>query len=361
MRSETRAQVNAYANQIATLNGVTGNPAVKFTVEPTIQQKLQERIQQSADFLKRINFELVIDQEAEKVGIGTTRPIASRTNTAAGKRRIATDPTNTFYNGRYRCEQTNFDRAVPYSKLDKWRHKPEFQTLLRDVIVKQQARDVIMMGWNGLEVARDTDHVAFPLLQDVNKGWLYHIRTDAPDRVMDTGLIAGDGPKAIYLATGAEVVDAAGSNAATAGADYVNLDHLVHDLTELVDEWHRDDSELVVIVGRNLLQDKFANIIATAGDTATEMEAVSNILTLPKQIGGKRAIVVPFFPANSVLITRLDNISIYEQEGSRRRLFRDEPEYDQVANYESGNLAFVVEDYGLTALADNIVMAKKPG
>lgn len=359
MRKETRAQVTGYASQLALIYGV-GDVAMKFTVDPTIQQKLQERIQHSSDFLQAISFEFVVDKEGAKVGLGTTRPIASRTNTAGGTRRIAKDPTSTSDEGGYKCEQTNFDTAIAYNKLDKWRHKPEFQTLLRDVILKQQARDLIMMGWNGTSVAATSDIVANPLLQDVAKGWLHKIRTEATDRTLSDGVLSTAPVTAIYVADGVEVVDASASNVATAEADYANLDHLAHDLTELLDEWHRDNSELVVIVGRNLLQDKYANIIAKAGDTATEIVARDAILTLPKQIGGKRAVVVPFFPANSMLITSLENLAIYEQEGARRRLFRDEPDYDQVANYESANLDFVIEDFGLVALAENIVMGAKP-
>jgi hypothetical protein len=60
------------------------------------------------------------------------------------------------------------------------------------------------------------------------------------------------------------------------------------------------------------------------------------------------------------LITRLDNLSIYVQEGTRRRFLKDEPEYDRVVNYESVNEAYVVEDYGMVALVENIVLTTKP-
>ncbi|MCC2603008.1 phage major capsid protein, P2 family [Sphingopyxis yananensis] len=359
MRKDTRAQLLGYSSQIAMINGVD-DAAQKFTVTPTVRQKMQERIQQGSEFLSQISFETVIDKTGQKVGVGTTRPIASRTNTAGGNRRIATDPTSTSNEGIYVCAQTNFDTAIPYAKLDNWRHKPEFQTLLRDVILKQQARDMIMIGWNGTSVAATTDRVANPLLQDVNKGWLHHLRTDAPARCILDGALTTDPTKAIYVASGVEVLNAEGTNAATAKADYVNLDHLVHDLTEMLDEWHRDSSDLVVIVGRDLLQDKYSNILTAAANTPTEVEARDRILTLPKQVGGKRAVVVPFFPAKAVMITTLENLAIYEQEETRRRLFRDEPDYDQVANYESANLAYVIEDYGLAALAQNIVMGPKP-
>jgi P2 family phage major capsid protein len=234
-----------------------------------------------------------------------------------------------------------------------WAHKPEFQTLLRDTIIKQQGRDRIMIGWNGVARADTTDIVAYPLLQDVNFGWLYKVRQYAPARVLNDGALTV-GPtaatKAIYVAAGTPGTD----------VDYVNLDALVYDATELLDEWHRDDTDLVVIVGRDLVQDRFLNVINAAGDKATEMEARNRILTLPKQIGGKTAVMVPFFPANALLITSLDNLSIYVQEGTRRRQVKDAPEYDEVQDFQSVNESYVVEDYGRTALVENIVQGKKP-
>lgn len=359
MRKETRAHFLAYVSQVALLNGVADATNIKFAVEPSVQQTLHERIKHGSEFLTQISMEFVIDKSGQKVGLGATRPLASRTNTAAGTRRVATDPTDTFNDGTYNCVQTNFDHAIPYVKLDKWRHKPEFQTLLRDVIVKQQARDLIMMGWNGTTAAAQSDLATNPLLQDMAIGWLQKIRTNAAARVLLDGALTSTG-SAIYVASGVEVLNAEGTNSATAKADYASLDHLVHDLTELMDEWHRDNSDLVVIVGRDLLQDKYSNIIAASANTPTEVEARDRILTLPKQVGGKRAVVVPFFPAKSVLITTLDNLAIYEQEESRRRMVRDEPDFDQIANYESANIDFVVEDLGMVALAQNIVMGPKP-
>ena len=79
-----------------------------------------------------------------------------------------------------------------------------------------------------------------------------------------------------------------------------------------------------------------------------------------KKIGGKKAVAVPFFPANALLITSLDNLSIYAQEGTRRRQIKDEPALDQIEDYQSVNEAYVVEDYGRSALVENIVMGPAP-
>ena len=69
---------------------------------------------------------------------------------------------------------------------------------------------------------------------------------------------------------------------------------------------------------------------------------------------------MPFFPANAILITTLKNLSIYWQEGTRRRRLKDEPDLDRIANYESVNEAYVVEDYELVVLVENIVNGAAP-
>lgn len=351
MHNATRPLYTAYLGQVAVLNNVA-DATVEFSVAPAVEQKLEEIIQSESDFLTKINIFPVDQQEGDKIGVGVTRPIASRTktNSATGKRRRPIDPTDTADKGRYRCEQTNSDTAIPYAKLDLWRHRPEFQTLLSSTIVKQQARDRIMIGFNGVACAEDTDPVEFPLLQDVNYGWLYKIRTYAPARVLDDGGLTTDATKAVYVGNGEVGVE----------VDYLNLDALVVDATQLLDEWHQTDTDLVVIVGSSLVHDTVMNVINGAGNTPSEMEARNRILTLPKQVGGKLAVVLPFFPANALLITSFDNLSIYVQNGTRRRQIKDAPEFNQIEDYQSVNESYVVEDYGRTAFVENIVMSKKP-
>lgn len=360
MHNQTRPLFNALTAQVATLNGVA-DATVSFSVAPVVEQKLEENVQQSSEFLQRINFITVDAQEGAKVGVGVTRPIASRTQTDSktGKRRTPTDPTDTGDKGKYRCEITHSDVAIKYARLDQWRHRPEFQTLVRDVIIKQQGRDIIMIGWNGVACAANTDAVAFPLLQDVNYGWLYKIRTFAPTKHMAGGDITPETRNGAGVVTAGGKVYVADGEVSTQ-VDYVNLDALVYDATELLAEWHRDDTDLVVICGRNLVHAHFANFINSAGNTPTEVEARNRILTLPKQIGGKTAVMVPFFPPNALLITRLDNLSRYAQAGTRRRQIVDEPEYEQIADYQSLNESYVVEDYDQVAFVENIVLGKKP-
>lgn len=352
MKNTTRKLFNAYIDRIAGINGVAREDAsAKFAVAPVVEQRLVEKIRESSEFLSQINMIGVDQQEDVTLGLGVTRPLAGRTNTAAGNRRTPTDPTDSNQINTYRCVQTNFDWARKYALIDQWAHRPDFQVIMASAIQKQEGRDHIMIGWNGTSIAAATNRNNNPLLQDVNEGWLHKIRTNAPERVLNDGALTANPLKAIY-------VDASGD--VGVDVDYANLDALVYDAVQLLAEWHRDDTDLVAIIGRDLLHDKFLNVINAAGDKATEMEARDRILTLPKMVGGKRAIVVPFFPANAVLVTSLDNLSIYLQNNTRRRMLKDEPELDQIANYESVNVAYVIEDYERVALVENIVMGKKP-
>lgn len=371
MRNDTRVLFNAYVSQIALLNNV-GDATDKFAVAPAVEQTLEEKIKESSEFLQLINLTPVTQQIGEKLGLGVTRTLAGRTDTSGAGERNPGDPTDSDKINEYVCKQTNFDWSLRYALLDAWRHKKDFQTIIRDAILKQQGRDRIMIGFNGTSAAATTDRTANPLLQDVNEGWLHKIRTHASEQVFDDGdlTVYSNGNnrpalKAIYVKPGVELFDdeavynAAGGSA-HAVADYSSLDALVLDAKRMLPEWHRGDTELVVIVGHDLVDDKYFTIAQQTGATATEVEATDRILRSTKTLGGLPAVRVPFFPANGMLITRLDNLSIYWQEETRRRMLADEPKKDRIANYESVNEAYVVEDYELVVLVENIVLGGAP-
>ena len=63
---------------------------------------------------------------------------------------------------------------------------------------------------------------------------------------------------------------------------------------------------------------------------------------------------MPFVPKGALMVTKLENLSIYYQEGARRRTLKDVPERDRIENYESSNDAYVVEDFGCGCVAENI-------
>lgn len=333
MRNETRKLFNGFKHRIAQLNGID-DASESFAVNPEVNQTLEKRTQQSSEFLSKINFEFVDSQEGEKVGVGVTGTTASTTDTTAQEREaVDISDLNQF---RYRCEQTNYDTSIRYAKLDAWRHKKNFQTLLRDALIKQKALDRIMIGFNGTHRAPTSNKTTYPLLQDVNKGWLQHYREDAPERVMNEGTVT---PGKIIIASN--------------GGDYKNLDALVYDAVEnLIDPVYSEDTDLVVICGRGLLHDKYFPI-ANEADKNTEKVA-GQILLAKKSIGELPAYRVPYFPKGAMLITSFNNLAIYIQNETARRQIIDNPKRDRIEDFQSANEAFVVERYDAGCLIENI-------
>lgn len=334
MRNETRQAYNAYLQTIAQLNGVE-SAVTKFAVSTPVQQRLESRMQESSEFLQRINVVPVTEQNGEKLGLGVGGPIASRTNTSTTDR-ATSDPTSLEGVG-YTCKQTNFDTHITYGQLDLWAKFPDFQTRIRDLIVRRQALDRIMIGWNGTSAAAATNKTTNPLLQDVNIGWIKKYKTDSAARVL-TEVVAGSG-KVNVGATG----------------DYKTIDALVYDVIhEMIDPWYHEDPSLVVLVGSELMADKYFPLVNATQAPSEQLAA--DLVISQKRMGGRQAVRVPFMPTGTMVITTFDNLSLYYQEGARRRSIIDNPKRDRIENYESSNDAYVVEDYGRGCVVENITL-----
>ncbi|GKX48538.1 MULTISPECIES: phage major capsid protein, P2 family [Pectobacterium] len=340
MRKETRFKFNQYLSRIAELNGVeVADLDKKFNVEPSVTQTLFEKIQQSSSFLKLINMVTVSELTEEKVGIDVTGTIASTADTANGVERKTADFSK-LDAYRYFCNPVNFDYHLGYNKLDLWARFQDFQIRIRNAIIKRQALDYITIGFNGVSRAATSDRKKNPLLQDVAVGWLQKYRNDAPERVMSS-VTAEDGT---VISNTIKVGK---------GGHYANLDALVMDAFEsLVEELHRENPEMVVICGRRILTDKYFPMINKF--QANSEQLAGELIISQKTIGQLQAVRAPFFPANSIFITTLDNISIYLYEDGHRRHIIENPKLDRVENYEQVKVDFVIEDYEAGCLIENI-------
>ncbi|WP_021024754.1 phage major capsid protein, P2 family [Comamonas sp. B-9] len=335
MKNPTREKFNGYLAQQASLSGVT-DATKKFNIAPSVQQTLENRVQESSAFLKKINIVPVDEMSGDRLGLGIAGPIASRTDTSGNGERKAKE-VHDLKDKTYECKQTNYDTALRYNTLDMWAKFKNFQTKLSDAIVNQCALDRIMIGFNGTHAAPTTDLDANPKLQDVNKGWLQDLRENAPERVMARGKAVGK------VVVGGPVAD----------RDYKTLDGLVYDARhKLIDEKFTESGDLVAIVGRDLMHDKLFPIV-DGQDAPTEMLAAS-IVVSQQRLGGLQAVSVPGFPPKAVMVVSFDNISIYYQEGKRRRAVIDNPKKDQIETYESSNDAFVIENLEKACLVENI-------
>ncbi|MDC8802421.1 phage major capsid protein, P2 family [Halomonas pacifica] len=333
MQNHTRQKFNKLLSRVAELSGVPDSTQ-SFTVEPSVQQRLEDKIQESSAFLSQVNIVGVDDLKGQRLGINMSGPIAKRTDTNQHDREPRDIAELDEYG--YSCESTEFDTHMPWSKVDAWAKFPDFQIRVANMISQQQALDRLTIGFNGISVASETDRVANPLLEDVNKGWLQQYREQAPARVLTEGSTTGEvrvGP----------------------GGDYENIDALIFDATnEMIDPWHRESRELRVIAGRRLIADKYFQIAQQHGDTPSEMLALDMVVSSAR-FGRLPAIRVPKMPETSLFITPPSNLSIYWQRGSRRRYIVDNPRRKRVEDYQSSNDAYVIEDFGAGCLIENVM------
>ena len=234
----------------------------------------------------------------------------------------------------YFCRKTDFDTAIKYQKLDQWAKFKDFYARFSGQIQKRQGLDRIMIGFNGTSFAATTDIVANPKLQDVNKGWLQKMREENVARVLSSG-----------AAQGKITIGKLG--------DYKNVDALVMTLVdEMIDEVHQDNPDLVVLCNRKTVADKYFPLVNQ--DQPNSEKLAADIIISQKRMGNLPVYAVPFFPEDTILVTTFDNLSIYVQEGSRRRTVIDNPKRDQIENDESSNEDYYIEDLGLAAMAEKI-------
>ncbi|WP_439327905.1 phage major capsid protein, P2 family [Lonepinella sp. BR2357] len=341
MKQTTSQQFKQYLGNVASDNAVEFSEIFagkQFDIEPTVQQKLETAVLESSEFLGMINVITVDEQAGQALQLGVSGPIASRTNTNIKDRETKT--IHSLTDNSFLCSQTNFDSHITYAELDAWAKFPDFAARVGNVKAQRIALDRIMIGFNGEKAEKETNITTYPLLQDVNKGWLQLVKEKAPEKVMKE--------------------EHSGTNTIEIGTNktYANLDALVFSMKEdFIAAQYRNDSKLVAIMSSDLLADKYFPLINDS--QATEQLAADTIIS-QKRVGGLRAVSVPFFPKGTVLVTSLDNLSIYVQEGKMRRAIIDNPRRDRIEDLLSSNEAYVVENYDAVALATNITIVDAP-
>lgn len=328
MQSNTRVCFNRYMGQVAAANNLSTVVGEAFNYSPEAQQAFYGAVGEKADMLSRINQISVTAQLGQKIGLGVGRPIASRTNTEDHERQ--TNFVGKQEADDYFCKQTNYDHHLPYRLVDSWAHLTDFAAIYSGQIIKQVARDTLMVGWNGESAAAETDLIANPLLQDVNEGWLTKVRKKQPHRIMGYGSDGNANTDSYTVGTGGE---------------YSTLDALVFDMTvSLLDSWHQNADDLVVMVGREIWVAHGLALLANS-TLPTERNALQTWFA-SKTVAGLPCIMPPFLPSRAVVVTSYDNLSIYHQMSSLRRTVVDNAKRDRVEEYLSENVAYVVEDFG---------------
>lgn len=302
-----------------------------FAVEPTHAQELNEQITERVEFLARINVIGVTEIKGEKVLLGLSGPATSRTDTDLNDRepRHLLDLQNNFYE----LFHTETDVALKFATIDAWSKFPEFARKYLEAVQKRIALDRILIGWNGTHAAKQTNITNYPLLQDVNKGWLQIAREQIPEQVLKPTA------PAVKIKIGK-------------GGDYENLDAAVHDVKQMIDPVFRDEGDLIAIIGSDLLAHDKGKLYAAQGQTPTEKERIEDAQVIATY-GGLPAFLIPFFPAKGILVTSWANLSIYFQDTSWRRHLLENPKRSRVEDYNGRNEGYVIEQLGKFAYLES--------
>ena len=323
LSTQARKRYEALQVAMARTYGVT-TANKEFNVEPTMAQTLNDKITLSSAFLQRINVVGVSEIKGQKVMIGANGTVTGRTNTETGER----IPRNVLgLDGQgYELFDTHSDVALRFGTIDAWAKFKDFAQRYSAAVQKQIGLDRIMIGWHGVKVAETTDREAYPLLQDVNKGWMQIAREHAPQQI----LIEGKTPGKIQIG---------------GLGDYANLDALVFDVSLMIDEEFRDGGDLVAIVGRELLAQEKGKLYAAQGNKPTEKERIE-LAQVIGTYGGLPSYTCPFFPGKGLVVTTFDNLSIYFQDSSWRRHLKENPTRSRMEDYNARNEGYVIEQLG---------------
>lgn len=309
-----------------------GKVGQKFAATPTIAQTLNEKIIEDGNwFLRLVNVVPVSEISGEKVFLGLSGNVSGRTDTSGAGERAAKNLVDLNADG-YVLKKTDSDVALRYATIDAWAKFKNFVELYSRAVRQAIGNDRVKVGFVGTSALATT--VAADL-SDVNIGWLEQIRT--------------------YNA-GAQYVLGATGSVTLGGATFPNLDSLVYSALNSIELPFRDDPDLVVLVGRNVMQYAKGAYFDANGNTPTEKSKINERVTVDTY-GSLPAYVPPYFDANSILVTSLSNLSIYWQETSWRRQQLDNPKKDQYEDFNTRNEGYVVEQLGKTSLVQGIEYA----
>jgi P2 family phage major capsid protein len=322
MKPNTKAKYLSFCVAMAATYGVT-SVAENFDVNPTIGQVLQDAIAEEDTFLKMINTVPVDEIKGQKVLGGVSGIVGKRTDTEANDR----VPQSVLVLGSkdYELHSTEFDTYITWAKLDSWAKFPDFNERYGKYVRRAIAIARVKVGWYGTHAAAVTDPDTYTKGEDVNIGWFQILRDyKSGSQWFEEGETAGE------IRIGA-------------GGDFVNLDAAAHACKQMIHENYRDGTDLVLLVGSELLALDKAALYEAQGDTPSEKERIANE-KVTRTYAGLKAITPSGFPGRGLMVTSLDNLSFYYQSGSQRRQVKDKAERNRIEDFNSANEGYVIED-----------------
>lgn len=290
--SQAEKLLRRYTQKLATQAGVD-NTKEQFSLTEPMEMQLADAILHKSSFLEMIHAIDVDQVQGQVVTVGDNLLATGRVQNG----RFAQG--STIAGNDYKLVEMDSCGFITWAMLSTWGNsgsENEFFNKLNDNLLKRIALDTLRIGWHGQFEAPTTDPSTYKNGEDITKGW-HQIAKDwnGGSQVITTPIKLGT------------------------GGDYNTLDSMGSDLVNSLPVELRDDPEIVILVGSDLVAREQMRLYDQA-DKPTESLAAKLLTT---SIAGKPTYIPPFMPGKRMVATTLKNLHVYTQKGTRRRAAED--------------------------------------
>lgn len=331
LSSRAARLVRQYTAGLAKANGIESTHQFFSLTDPR-ETQLRDALLENSEFLRLVNWMAVDQLQGQVVNTGNPGLYTGRVKGGRFSKQMGVS------GNEYKLVETDSGSALAYDMLTVWANagsEEEFFQRIQAFSAESFALDMLRVAFNGESIAETTDPEAYPLGQDVNRGWHTIVKERSPEQIISDGV----------------TLDRLGS-----GADFVSLDAAVTDLIHsCIHEAHRRDPRLVVLVSADLIAADATSMMNRI-DRPTEKVAAQLI---NREIAGRTAYTPPFMPDGRLIVTTLSNLHIYTQRNTQ---FRRAEWVDDRKQFENNFLrmeGFAVEHDELYAAFDNVIVGSE--
>ncbi|HGM5489891.1 TPA: phage major capsid protein, P2 family [Serratia fonticola] len=282
------ALINQYVAGLAASYNVADTSRYFSLTDPK-ETTLRDALLHSAEFLQMITVMDVDQLQGQVVAVGNPGLFTGRKKEGRFTKRVGVD------GNEYKLVETDSCAQLTFALLSVWANagsENEFFQRVTDFSNNSFALDMIRIGFNGTSIAVDSDPVANPNGEDVNRGWHTIVKERSPNQIVTDPIVLG------------------------ANGDYKSLDAMASDLINTkIGEPFRQEPNLIVLCGADLVAAEEFRLY-NAADRPTEKNAAQ---LLSQSIAGRRAFVPPYMPGKRMIVTTPSNLHIYTQRGTRQR------------------------------------------
>jgi len=295
---------------------------------------LNRDIQDFSPFLSYINILPRTQDSGGSLMMGSQGRVMRTNNTYVGDKRQLNYPKKSVLN-KYTMVKAHSDFVLHDDDIDAMSEFPDWKTQYRNAFLDSMGNDRIVVGFWGEKHALTSNQTDYPLLQDVNKGWIQLLKERVPSQVLSVD--------EIKIGTGD-------------GNDYVSLDHLIQDLYQAI-PLHRRKPGMKAMISESLMGFAEGAYYQYAAKTPSEKPRIQT-KTVTGVYGGLDALPAPYMPQTCIIITPLrqgnvrGNLSIYWQKKSWRRSTKYYAENEQSVDWNARREAYHIEDLNAIVALD---------